>query len=91
MVFKGKPEKNLFAQVSGDCAYAKIVRRNNKAMIRDRVSVLVWKTAIGNFVLAFDLTPDGIGGVYVDVAENYSVTEEVLFFRWVEESGRLLP
>ena len=89
-VFKGKPEK-IFTQVSGDCAYAKILRRNNKAFIRDRVSVLVWKTSIGSFVLAFDLTADGINGVYVDSAENYSLKEEVLFFRWVEASGRLLP
>lgn len=89
-VFKGKPEK-IFTQVSGDCAYAKILRRNNKALIRDRVSVLVWKTSIGSFVLAFDLTADGINGVYVDSAENYSLKEEVLFFRWVEASGRLLP
>ena len=89
-VFKGKPEK-IFTQVSGDCAYAKILRRNNKTLIRDRVSVLVWKTSIGSFVLAFDLTADGINGVYVDSAENYSLKEEVLFFRWVEASGRLLP
>lgn len=88
--FKGKPEK-IFTQVSGDCAYAKILRRNNKALIRDRVSVLVWKTSIGSFVLAFDLTADGINGVYVDSAENYSLKEEVLSFRWVEASGRLLP
>lgn len=89
-VFKGKPEK-IFSQLSGDCAYAKIVRRNNKALIRDRLSVLVWKTPIGSFVLAFDLTADGINGVYLDSAENYSLKEEVLFFRWVEQSGRLLP
>ena len=80
-----------FTQVAGDCTYAKIVRRNSQALIRDRVSVLVWKTSIGSFVLAFDLTADGINGVYVDSAENYSLKEEVLFFRWVEASGRLLP
>lgn len=89
-VFKGKPEK-IFTQIAGDCNYAKIVRRNNKALIRDRVSVLVWKTSVGNFVLAFDLTAYGINGVYLDSAENYSLKEEVLFFRWVEQSGRLLP
>ena len=88
-VLKGKPEK-IFTQVAGNCTYAKIVRRNNKALIRDRVSVLVWKTSIGSFVLAFDLTSDGISGVYVDAAENYSLKEELLFFRWVEQSGRLL-
>ena len=71
--------------------YAKILRKNNKAFIRDRESVLVWKTPIGSFVLAFDLTANGINGVYVDAEENYSLKEEVLFFRWVEESGRLLP
>ena len=80
-----------FTQVAGHCTYAKIVRRNGRAMIRDRVSVLVWKTSIGNFVLAFDLTTEGISGAYVDAAENYSLKEEVLFFRWVEQSGRLLP
>lgn len=31
----------------------------------------------------------GINGVYVDAEENYSLKEEVLFFRWVEESGRI--
>ena len=80
-----------FTQVAGHCTYAKIVRRNGRAMIRDRVSVLVWKTSIGNFVLTFDLTTEGISGAYVDAAENYSLKEEVLFFRWVEQSGRLLP
>lgn len=89
-IFKGKPEK-IFTQIAGDCNYAKIVRRNNKALISDRVSVLVWKTSVDNFVLAFDLSADGINGVYLDSAENYSLKEEVLFFRWVEESGRLLP
>ena len=69
----------------------RFLKVNNKALIRDRVSVLVWKTSIGSFVLAFDLTADGINGVYVDSAENYSLKEEVLFFRWVEASGRLLP
>lgn len=89
-VFKGKAEK-IFTQLSGSCTYAKILRRNNKAFIRDRESVLVWKTPIRSFVLAFDLTTEGISGVYIDQAENYSLKEEVLFFRWVEESGRLLP
>lgn len=89
-VFKGKPVK-IFTQLSGNCTYAKILRRNNKALIRDRESVLVWKTPIGSFVLAFDLTMEGISGVYIDQAENYSLKEEVLFFCWVEESGRLLP
>ncbi len=89
-VFKGKQGK-IFTQLSGSCTYAKILRRNNKAFIRDRESVLVWKTPIGSFVLAFDLTANGINGVYVDAEENYSLKEEVLFFRWVEESGRLLP
>jgi len=89
-VFKGKQGK-IFTQLSGSCTYAKILRKNNKAFIRDRESVLVWKTPIGSFVLAFDLTANGINGVYVDAEENYSLKEEVLFFRWVEESGRLLP
>ena len=89
-VFKGKQGK-IFTQLSGSCTYAKILRRNNKAFIRDRESVLVWKTPIGSFVLALDLTANGINGVYVDAEENYSLKEEVLFFRWVEESGRLLP
>ena len=89
-VFKGKSVK-IFTQLSGSCTYAKILRRNNKALICDRESVLVWKTPIGSFVLAFDLTANGINGVYVDAEENYSLKEEVLFFRWVEESGRLLP
>lgn len=80
-----------FTQVAGHCTYAKIVRRNGRAMIRDRVSVLVWKTSIGNFVLTFDITTEGISGAYVDAAENYSLKEEVLFFRWAEQSGRLLP
>lgn len=79
-----------FTQAAGDCTYAKIVRRNSQALIRDRVSVLVWKTSIGSFVLAFDLTTDGISSVYVDVAENYSLQEEVLFFRWVGCKGELL-
>ena len=78
-----------FTQVAGDCVYAKIVRSNNQALIRDRESVLVWKTPIGSFVLAFDLTTDGISGVYVDAAENYSLQEEVLFFRWVNCEGKL--
>ncbi len=80
-----------FYQASGDCVYAKILRRNNHALIRDRASALVWKTSIGSFVLAFDLTSDGISAVYVDAAENYSVKEEVLFFRWVNCAGSLLP
>lgn len=80
-----------FTQVAGDCTYAKTVRRNSQALIRDRVSVLVWKTSIGSFVLAFDLTTDGISGVYVDAAENYSLQKEVLFFRWVDCEGNLLP
>lgn len=80
-----------FTQVAGDCTYAKIVRRNSQALIRDRVSVLVWKTSIGSFVLAFDLTTDDISGVYVDAAENHSLQEEVLFFRWVDCEGNLLP
>lgn len=80
-----------FTQVAGDCTYAKIVRRNSQALIRGRVSVLVWKTSIGSFVLAFDLTTDGISGVYVDAAENYSLQKEVLFFRWVDCEGNLLP
>ena len=87
---EGKQGK-IFTQLSGSCTYAKILRKNNKAFIRDRESVLVWKTPIGSFVLAFDLTANGINGVYVDAEENYSLKEEVLFFRWVEESGRLLP
>ena len=88
-VFKGKPEK-IFAQVPRDCTYAKIVRRNSQSLIRDRVSVLVWKTPIGSFVLAFDLATEGISGVYVDAAENYSLKEEVLFFHWVGCKGELL-
>lgn len=80
-----------FTQVAGDCVYAKIVRSNNQALIRDRVSVLFWKTPIGSFVLAFDLTAEGISGVYIDAAENYSLREEVLFFRWVDCEGNLLP
>lgn len=80
-----------FTQVAGECTYAKIVRRNSQAFIRDRVSVLVWKTPIGCFVLAFDLTTDGISGVYVDAAEKYSLQEELLFFRWVDCEGNLLP
>lgn len=80
-----------FTKIAEDCIYAKIVRRNNQALIRDRESVLVWKTPIGSFVLAFDLTSEGISSVYVDVAENYSLQEEVLFFRWVGCKGNLLP
>ncbi len=77
-VFKGKQGK-IFTQLSESCTYAKILRRNNKAFIRDRESVLVWKTPIGSFVLAFDLTANGINGVYVDAEENYSLKEEVCF------------
>lgn len=67
------------------------MRSNNQALIRDRKSVLVWKTPIGIFVLAFDLTTEGVSGAYVDAAENYSLKEEVLFFRWVDCEGNLLP
>lgn len=88
-MFKNK-RGQTFTQVAGDCTYAKIVRSNNQALIRDRESVLVWRTSIGSFVLAFDLTSDGINGVYVDAAENYSLKEEVLFFRWVGCKGELL-
>lgn len=80
-----------FTQVVGNCGYAKIVRSNNQALIRDRKSVLVWKTPIGIFVLAFDLTTEGVSGAYVDAAENYSLKEEVLFFRWMDCEGNLLP
>lgn len=79
-----------FTKVDGNCIYAKIVRRSGQALVRDRESVLVWKTPIGSFVLAFDLASDGISGVYVDAAENYSLKEEVLFFRWVGCKGELL-
>lgn len=77
-------------QITDDCVYVKIVRRNNQAVTRDSVRILVWNTPSGSLVLAFDLTIEDISGVFVDAAENYFLKEEVLFFRWINCEGNLL-
>lgn len=68
-----------FSQFPGTCHYIKAAPKNNRAIIRGREYVLLWKTSLGDFVLAFDVYQYGIQAVYIDSASNYRLEEYKTF------------